>query len=90
MKSAYEIAMERLEKEAGPTRKLTDEQRKQIAEINNKYEAKIAEQKLKIESEIATAASVQERNQLQAKLTQVVAELEQAREKEKDAVWNAE
>ena len=41
MKSAYELAMERLQKSA-PQVKLSDEQRAQIAEIDNKFEAKIA------------------------------------------------
>ena len=42
MKSAYELAMERLEKEKGPAKKLNDDQRAEIAEIENKYEADAA------------------------------------------------
>ena len=42
MKSAYELAMERLEQKA-PTKKLTDEQKARIAEINSLYGSKIAE-----------------------------------------------
>ena len=42
MKSAFELAMERLEKEA-PTRELTDEQRGKLAELSKVYEAKIAD-----------------------------------------------
>lgn len=53
-KSAYELAMERLRKkdeEAGISwEPLTDEQKAQIAEIRNFYEAKIAEQKVLHES----------------------------------------
>ncbi len=47
-KSAYELAMERLRKkdadEGVTVVPLTDEQRTQIAEVRNFYEAKIAEQ----------------------------------------------
>ena len=49
-KSAYELAMERLRKkdqdEGTTVVPLTDEQRTQIAEVRNFYEAKIAEQKV--------------------------------------------
>lgn len=51
MKSAYEIAMERLEKNA-PTKKLTDAQKEQIAEINSLYGSKIAEKETFLQGEI--------------------------------------
>ena len=51
MKSAYELAMERLEKKA-PTKKLTAEQKAQIAEINSLYGSKIAEKETFLQGEI--------------------------------------
>jgi DNA mismatch repair ATPase MutS len=51
MKSAYEIAMERLEKNA-PTPKLTESQKKRIAEINSLYGSKIAEKETFLQGEI--------------------------------------
>jgi len=51
MKSAYEIAMERLEKKA-PTIKLTPEQKARIAEINYLYGSKIAEKETFLQGEI--------------------------------------
>ena len=42
MKSSYELAMERLNK-ASPTVKLTAAQKKEMAELDSKYAAKIAE-----------------------------------------------
>ena len=54
MKSAYELAMERLSK-AAPSVKLTDEQKKQLAELDSKYAAKIAERELFLEGEITKA-----------------------------------
>ena len=42
MKSAYELAMERLQK-TSPSLSLTEEQKKALAEIDSKYRAKIAE-----------------------------------------------
>ena len=54
MKSAYELAMERLSK-ASPAVKLTDKQKKEIAELESKCAAKIAERELFIKGEIARA-----------------------------------
>ncbi len=51
MKSAYELAMERLEKKA-PTIKLTEKQKAEIAEINSLYGSKIAERETFLQGEI--------------------------------------
>lgn len=56
MKSAYELAMERLEKGA-PSVKLTDEQKAQIAEIDSSYKARIAEKELFLQGKIREASS---------------------------------
>jgi hypothetical protein len=55
MKSSYELAMERLNKTA-PTVKLTDAQKKQLAGLDSKYTAKIAEREIALNGEIAKAA----------------------------------
>ncbi|MDX2226240.1 MAG: hypothetical protein SFY92_03970 [Verrucomicrobiae bacterium] len=52
MKSAYELAMERLDK-SGPAVKLTALQKEQIAEIDNLYRSRIAERELFLQGEIA-------------------------------------
>lgn len=54
MKSAYELAMERLEK-ASPTAKLTDRQKQEIAELEAKAKAKIAEREIALQSAISAA-----------------------------------
>jgi Spy/CpxP family protein refolding chaperone len=54
MKSAYELAMERLEKSA-PSLSLTDEQKAQMAEIDSSYRAKIAERELFLKDQIRNA-----------------------------------
>ncbi len=51
MKSAYELAMERLEKKE-PTKKLTEKQKAAIAEINSLYGSKIAERETFLQGEI--------------------------------------
>ncbi len=54
MKTAYELAMERLSKSA-PTVKLTAEQKKQLAELESQCAAKIAERELFLRGEIVKA-----------------------------------
>jgi hypothetical protein len=56
MKSAYELAMERLNKTA-PTAKLTAEQKKQLAELDSKYAAKIAEREIFLNEKLAGASA---------------------------------
>ncbi len=56
MKSAYELAMERLEASA-PSQKLSDAQRAEIAEIDNLYQSKIAERRVFLNGEIARSVN---------------------------------
>ena len=53
LKSAYELAMERLARKAGPEPKLTDEQKKALAEIDRTTRAKIAELEIMLADRIA-------------------------------------
>jgi hypothetical protein len=54
MKSAYELAMERLEK-ASPSLSLTEDQKKELAEVDSVYRAKIAEKELFLRNQIQKA-----------------------------------
>ena len=54
MKSAYELAMERLEKQS-PVAKVSDEQRAALAEIDQTYKAKIAEREVFLQSQVQKA-----------------------------------
>ena len=56
MKSAYELAMERLSK-TSPGAKLTAAQKKELAELDSKYAAKIAEREIFVKGELAKAAA---------------------------------
>ena len=89
MKTAYELAMERLDKASGPTRKLSNAQKARIAEIEKIYDAKIAETKLASESEMLSADTMEALNQFRQGLANAIASIEERREKEKEAVWNA-
>ena len=54
MKTAYELAMERLSK-SSPATELTAAQKKEIAELESKTAAKIAERELFLKGEITKA-----------------------------------
>jgi len=71
VKSAYELAMERLEKKT-PSMALTPEQKAQIAEIDSSFKARMAERELFLKGEIAKAAQAgnsEEAETLQKQLT---------------------
>jgi hypothetical protein len=84
MKSAYELAMERLNKSA-PSVKLTAAQKKELAELDSRYAAKIAEREIALNSEIAKAAGDVEkeeslREQLISERRKLQTELEEKKE----------
>ena len=54
MKTAYELAMERLQKNV-PSKKLTETQKKQLAELDSQYAAKIAGRELALADDINRA-----------------------------------
>jgi hypothetical protein len=86
MKSAYELAMERLEKKA-PTVALTDEQKQQIAEIDSTFKARIAEKELFLKDQIAKAQSegkTEEAETLQKQLTIDLRRLQEDAETKKE------
>lgn len=70
LKSAFEIAMERLrqmdEAEGVEHRPLTDEQKAAIAEVRTFYEAKLAEQEVLHRSALARTVDPAEREALEA------------------------
>ena len=87
MKTAYELAMERLSK-ASPSVKLSEEQKRQIAELESQCAAKIAERELFLKGEIVKAidkgdeeAVTQLEKQLASDRKSLRAEFEQKKEK---------
>jgi hypothetical protein len=86
MKSAYELAMERLEKSA-PTKKLTEHQKERINELNSLYGSKIAEKETFLQGEIVKekakgdlAAVAQIQDQLTREVRRLHAEWEEKKE----------
>jgi hypothetical protein len=86
MKSAYELAMERLEKKA-PSVALTTEQKAQIAEIDSTFKARIAERELFLKAEISkaqNAGNLEEAESLQKQLTIDIRRLQEDAEAKKE------
>jgi hypothetical protein len=88
MKSAYELAMERLEKDKGPSKKLSEDQRERMAEIDKIFDAKIAEHRLSYEARMATPDPAQ-LAQIQEEFTAKLSDLENDRMREKESVWDS-
>ena len=79
MKSAYELAMERLQK-ASPSASLTDEQKKELAEIDSQYQAKIAEKELFLRDQIFKAQTEGKADDIDSLQKQLVSEVRRLRE----------
>jgi len=91
MKSSYELAMERLNKNA-PTVKLTEAKKKQLAELDTIYAAKIAERELFIKDELLKAREKGDyeayqslERQLVADRKNLAADLEEKKDKVREA-----
>jgi hypothetical protein len=79
MKSAYELAMERLQK-ASPSSSFTDEQKKELADIDSKYQAKIAEKELFLKDQIRKAQSEGQADDIDSLQKQLVSDVLRLRE----------
>jgi hypothetical protein len=79
MKSAYELAMERLQQGA-PSVALTAEEKEQLAEIDSSFKAKIAEREVFLQGQIAkaqAAGNLEELAELQKQLSSEVRRLQE-------------
>ena len=88
MKSAYELAMERLAAKE-PVLQLSADQKQRIAAIEAKCKADIAAKELLLQSELAktlAAGATEEAAKIQRQLTDDIRRFEEKREREKDAV----
>ena len=91
MKSAYELAMERLQK-ASPTLSLTDKQKDELADIDSKYTAKIAEKELFLKDQIRKAQNegkIDDIDSLQKQLASEVRRLQEECEAKKEQLRNS-
>ena len=91
MKSAYELAMERLNK-TSPSVKVSAEQKARFAELESKYAAKIAEKEISAKGEmdrLADSGDFEKLEQLQQQLVRDRKKLQAELEDKKEALRQA-
>jgi len=90
MKSAYELAMERLAKsDPDAAKPLSAEQKNRLAELDKVYQGKIAEREIFLRQKLDAAladGNADEADQIRQQIASERARLEEDREAEKDAV----
>ena len=89
MKSAYELAMERLSK-GEPEKKLTAEQKARLADINNRFQAKLAERETFLQGLLVKAEAADDLTEMAQVRLQIRRDLQGIRDEwaeKKDSVW---
>ncbi len=90
MKSAYELAMERLkENDPDDAKPLTQEQKEELAKIERDFSAKIAEREIFLQKQLAEALNKGEFNeadQIKKQIANEKARLEEEKEDKKNRV----
>jgi hypothetical protein len=92
MKSAYELAMERLAKAEPAAAPLNAEQKTRLAEIDRIYQGKLAEREIFLKQQLNTALAAQKLDEVDQVRKQIAGEkarLEEEREDEKERVRRA-
>ena len=91
MKSSYELALERLNK-TSPTIKLSAVQKKQLADLDSKFTAKIAEREIAMKGEMAQATAAGDLDKVEMLQQQLISDRKKIQadlEDKKDAVRQA-
>lgn len=89
MKSAYELAMERLAKSDPAAKPLSAEQKARLADLDKVYQGKIAEREIFLKQQLDAALAGQnfdEADQIRKQIASEKARLEEEREDEKERV----
>jgi hypothetical protein len=79
MKSAYELAMERLQK-TSPSLSLTEDQKNELAEVDSVYRAKIAEKELFLKNQILKAQGAGKLEEVESLEKQLGSEIQRLQE----------
>jgi hypothetical protein len=90
MKSAYELAMERLSKsDPNSSRPVTPEQRKRLADVDKVFQGKIAEREIFLKQQLEQALAARDADAVDKVKKQIASEkarLEEDREAEKEQI----
>jgi len=89
MKSAYELAMERLAKSEPAEQPLTAEKKSRLAEIDRVYKGKLAEREIFLRQQLDAALAEQkfdEADKIRKQISSEKARIEEERDEEKERV----
>ncbi len=89
MKSAYELAMERLAKADPAAAPLSPEQKARLAEVDRVYQGKLAEREIFLKQQLGDALAARkldEADKIRKQIASEKARLEEEREEEKERV----
>jgi len=89
MKSAYELAMERLDKSSPKEKPLTAEKKARLAEVDQLFKGKLAEREIFLKQQLNQAYAERKANDVDKIKQQLVSErarLDEEREAEKERV----
>lgn len=87
MKSAFELAMERL---GGELQTYSDEQKAELAEVDSLYDSKVAQAKMDADARLKAAAGDPEKvNQIRSDLPVELASISEKRERRKNELRNS-
>ncbi|MBC7366382.1 MAG: hypothetical protein H7343_06140 [Undibacterium sp.] len=92
MKSAYELAMERLDKSSPAEKPLTAVKKARLAEVDQLFKGKLAEREIFLKQQLNLAYAEQKADEIEKIQTQLVherARLEEEREAEKEKIRRA-
>ena len=92
MKSAYELAMERLAKTEPAARPLTVAQKQRLAEIDKVYQGRLAEREIFLNQQLYTALAghqADEADKIRQQISREKARLDEERDSEKERVRQA-
>ena len=92
MKSAYELAMERLAKADPAAAPLSAGQKARLAEVDRVYQGKLAEREIFLKQQLGealAARNLDEADKIRKQITGEKARLEEEREEEKERVRRA-
>lgn len=84
MKSAFELAMERLG--GDPLRDVSEACKQGLAEVDRVYDARVAQAKFDASARLAKATTAEAAEQTRQDLAVELASLERRRERDKDAI----
>ncbi len=92
MKSAYELAMERLAKTEPAAAPVSAEQKARLAEVDRVYQGKLAEREIFLKQQLGAALAARnldEADKIRKQISSEKARLEEEREDEKERVRRA-